>query len=100
MSKVSAQYWQQVKDVFEGALQRRDAERSEFLDQACAGDSELRREVESLLKSHEEAGSFMEVPAVASAAESLIGEQNKLRVGQVVNHYEILEIGRASCRER
>ncbi|HZI86363.1 MAG TPA: protein kinase [Pyrinomonadaceae bacterium] len=90
MSKVSAQYWQQVKDVFEGALQRRDAERSEFLDQACAGDSELRREVESLLKSHEEAGSFMEVPAVASAAESLIGEQNKLRVGQVVNHYEIL----------
>ncbi|HET6648431.1 MAG TPA: serine/threonine-protein kinase, partial [Pyrinomonadaceae bacterium] len=90
MSKVSAQYWQQVKDVFEGALQRRDAERSEFLDQVCAGDLELRREVESLLKSHEAAGSFMEVPAVASAAESLVGEQNKLRVGQVVNHYEIL----------
>lgn len=35
---------------------------------ACEGDADLRREVESLLKSDAEAGSFIETPAVAARA--------------------------------
>ena len=79
MSKVSAQYWQQVKDVFEEALQRRDAERSQFLDQACAGDQDLRRELEILLASDERAANFLEAPAAKlrsdQPAESLVGRR-------------------------
>jgi serine/threonine protein kinase/Tol biopolymer transport system component len=90
MSNVNPQHWQQVKEVFEGALECHDGKRAEFLDQVCAGDVPLRKEVESLLRSHEQAGSFMEAPAVASAAESLVGEQNNLLVGQLVKHYEIV----------
>ncbi len=37
-------------------------ERQAFLDEACAGDSTLRVEVEQLLKAHEEAGNFLERP--------------------------------------
>ena len=41
--------------------------RQEFLDRACGGDLELRRQVESLLAAHEQAGSFLEDPAVAAS---------------------------------
>src|SRR5687767_1901277 len=89
MSKVNPGHWQQVKEVFEGALERPSKERSRFIDIACAGDASLREEVTSLLRSYEEADSFMELPAIAAAAESLVSEQIKPLVGQMVDHYEI-----------
>jgi serine/threonine protein kinase len=89
MSEINKQHWRQVKEVFEGALERRGAERAQFLDRVC-GEVSVREEVESLLRSYGEAGSFMETPAVASAAEALVGEQNKLVVGQLVRHYEVI----------
>src|SRR5882762_6417007 len=90
MNKVDSQHWQQVKEVFESALDCQETERIEFLERVCAGDETLRKEVESLLRSYGEAGSFMETPAVAGAAELLIGEQKKLVAGQSVKHYQIL----------
>jgi len=90
MSKVSSEHWQQVKEVFKGAVERSGAERIAFLDHACAGDPSLREELDSLLQSYQKAGSFMESPAVAAAAESLVGVQHQLEVGQRVNHYEIV----------
>src|SRR5437588_596926 len=44
------------------------AERSAYLDEACAGDPDLRRRVEALLRSHDEAGSFLGRPAVEQVA--------------------------------
>jgi non-specific serine/threonine protein kinase/serine/threonine-protein kinase len=41
--------WQRVKAVLHGALGLRPGQRSEFLDENCAGEGELRREVEELL---------------------------------------------------
>ncbi len=92
MSRVDSQHWRQVKEVFEEALERPLAERSKFLDQACMSNRELREEVESLLKSHDKAGSFMETPAVASAAQSFLKEPPKLSAGQMVKHYEIVSL--------
>ena len=82
------QRWQRVKEIFEGALERRGAEREEFLDRVCDGDADVREEVESLLRSYEVAGSFMESPAVAQAADDLAASQ-KLTPGQRVKHYQI-----------
>jgi serine/threonine protein kinase/Tol biopolymer transport system component len=90
MSKVNKAHWQRVKEVFEGAVERQGDERAQFLDRVCAAEVALREEVESLLRSYGEAGSFMEAPAVAAAARSLVGEQNMLMVGQLVKHYEIV----------
>ena len=50
--------WQQVKDVFERTIEREPAERRAFVDDACAGDDELRDEVTSLLDQHERIGGF------------------------------------------
>ena len=41
--------WRQIDDIFNQAADRPSAERLPFLDRACAGDLELRQEVESLL---------------------------------------------------
>ncbi|OLD27485.1 MAG: hypothetical protein AUJ04_03830 [Acidobacteria bacterium 13_1_40CM_3_55_6] len=92
MSKVTSENWEQVKELFEAALKREAVERVAFLDGACAGDEALRREVESLLKSYEAAGSFMDAPAVESAAESLLEEPVKLSPGQRMGHYQIINL--------
>src|SRR5262249_61013363 len=55
------------RDVFIAALQEEDpARRRAYLDGACAGQPELRRQVEDLLRLHEGAGSFLERPAAES----------------------------------
>src|SRR5437773_2657789 len=57
------------RDIFIAALQKDDpAERQAYLDEACAGQPELRRQVEQLLRLHEGAGIFLEKPAAESAA--------------------------------
>ena len=89
MSSTDAQRWQAVKDLFDAALARPAGERAGFLDRVCAGDEALRREVESLLASDEEAKSFMETPAVAGATESFIETRTHLSVDQKISHYQI-----------
>src|SRR6185503_7539240 len=41
--------WQAVQTILSGALERRPDERPAYLANACAGDADLQREVESLL---------------------------------------------------
>jgi eukaryotic-like serine/threonine-protein kinase len=50
--------------IFFEAMEKDDrAERAAFLEEACAGDPELRRRIEALLKSHATAGDFLDIPA-------------------------------------
>ena len=91
MSDSDPQRWQRVKEIFQGALERKGADREAFLAECC-DDADLRAEVESLLRSYEVAGSFMESPAVAQAADSLAGEEQKLTAGQRVKHYQIVNL--------
>ncbi len=55
--------WAQVRQTFDGALERTPRDRAAYLRVVCARDDELRREVESLLASHEEASGFLAKPA-------------------------------------
>ncbi len=54
--------WARVTQIFESALETEPQHRDQFVEEACAGDEELRREVDSLLEAHEEAGDFIESP--------------------------------------
>src|SRR5262249_7664609 len=50
-------------ELFLAAVEKDDLpERAAYLDQACGADASLRRRVEALLRSHERAANFMEVP--------------------------------------
>jgi len=54
----------QLDSLFLAALEIDSAEqRAAFLESACGADPELRQQVEQLLRSHQQAGSFLERPA-------------------------------------
>ena len=63
--------WQQIKELFNSALAQERDGRTAFLTDACAGDEDLRREVSSLLSSHERDGRFIDAPAFEYAAKLL-----------------------------
>jgi serine/threonine protein kinase len=91
--------WQQLKQIFQSALERDPAERSAFLNQACGGDAELRGEVESLISSHDEAGHSVEVMA-AEAATKMLSDQARSIEGKQIEHYQVLSrIGRGGMGE-
>jgi non-specific serine/threonine protein kinase len=87
---VKAERWQQVEQLYHAALERGVEERAAFLAAACAGDEELRREVESLLAYEDQAEHFIESPALEVAAKTIARKQGATVVsGQMINHYKI-----------
>jgi serine/threonine-protein kinase len=61
---VTPERWRQVGELFDSVARLEPARRASFLAAACAGDEELRREVESMLAWDERAGRFLESAAV------------------------------------
>jgi Tol biopolymer transport system component/predicted Ser/Thr protein kinase len=53
---ISPERWQKIEQLYHTALEREPGGRSAFLDEACQGDAELRREVEALLAQGDAAG--------------------------------------------
>ncbi len=63
--------------IFLTALDYSSAERAAYLDQACAGNQNMRRRVDELLAAHERSGEFLDDPALAQiAAHTPPAEQN------------------------
>jgi hypothetical protein len=61
--------------IFTEALRFPAEERAAFLDRACAGDENLRRKVEALLRAHERVGDFLETPPVKSGTDGEIDKE-------------------------
>src|SRR6266513_3116687 len=92
--------WQQLKQIFQSALERNPAERSAFLSEACADDPALRSEVESLIASHDQAGDSIEAMAAEAATEMLDDDQAVSIVGKQISHYQVVSrIGRGGMGE-
>ncbi len=87
--------WKEVEAVFEHALELPINERTAFVQKSSNGDDELRREVESLLESHAQAGSFIDKRSLFFSDEE-VGEKSEiLSPGELIGSYRILrEIGR------
>jgi eukaryotic-like serine/threonine-protein kinase len=85
-------YWQQVKKIFQAAIELSPAERSAYLIEACAGDHLLRAEVESLIAAHEEPDSFLDAPAFDLAAIATTKRDNNTLLGHPLGHYRILSL--------
>jgi hypothetical protein len=79
--------FQQIERLASLVLQKEKSEQAEFLDKACLGDPELRREVESLLASDEKAGDFLGEPAAPLVANRPMGDSSQ--GGSVVGAHEL-----------
>ena len=93
--------WEQVEKLYHSALELDQSQRKAFLDEACAGDEELRRGVELLLLHQPSAENFIEVPALEVLAKGLAADSPTVvipvklsshsMIGKTVSHYRILE---------
>jgi serine/threonine protein kinase len=82
--------WQQVEDVLQAALDRPPEVRAAYLDEACAGDEELKKDAAELLAAHDEAGDFLEQPAIAEDAHVLLSDEGDMNIGRVIGPYRIV----------
>ncbi len=97
--EMNSERWQKVKNLFDAVVELAPGERGRFLDKSCGADKNLRRDVENLLASLDDAESFMESPAVGEFA-SLIVESKSLEAGKRFGHYEIVrQIGAGGMGE-
>jgi serine/threonine-protein kinase len=82
---------QKVRSIFLAAVENHaPSEWDRYLDQACAGDMELRYRVDVLLRAHEQPNSLLDCPApalVATVDEPPLTE----RPGTVIGPYKLLE---------
>jgi hypothetical protein len=96
--------------IFATALELPLDQRGAYLDQACAGDVALRRQVEALLRVHDDAGDFFEklsaVARPASAKGEMTGSSDTIRLhiipsekpGDRIGRYKLLQqIGEGGC---
>src|SRR5215468_2465549 len=84
--------YQQIDQLADAALELGVEERAAFLDQACAGDEELRRQVERLLSAHEREDGFLLTPALESIAQEMAAVQAQSLIGRRLGHYRIISL--------
>jgi len=89
--------WERIEQLCQAALEREEAQQAAFLDAACGGDPDLRREVESLLAHRQHAEEFLEAPAIEIAARALATENTARAgdtsrfLGRLISHYRVVE---------
>ena len=84
--------WERVKHLYDGTRARPPAERSAFLAEACAGDDELRREVQALLDQPVATADFVNFvggPAPALAGRAGAGQGAPSLTGRRLGVYQI-----------
>ncbi len=87
---MSGEHWKKAKEILGEALKLAPENRAAFLDKVCSDDN-LRREIEILLASSENVGSFMEQAAIGEVAEMFESEDKNLTSGALLSHFKIIE---------
>src|ERR1700680_4621641 len=95
---MDSERWKQVDDVLQSVMDRAPEERDAFLRQGGAGGEPLELEVRSLLASEQQAGRFLQNPAMEVAARALAHQQSNAEressdfpLGQTISHYRVIE---------
>src|ERR1700756_2316155 len=90
--------WSRAEEVFHLALKVEESQRAAFLEETCAGEDDLRCEVEALLAADKKAETFLESPALEVVGQALgmpshdgSATQEDRLPGSTVSHYRILE---------
>jgi eukaryotic-like serine/threonine-protein kinase len=68
---LEAEHWRKVEELYHSALEQEGSRRAAFVEEACAEDESLLREVESLLAEARDTEDFLEAPALDVAARDL-----------------------------
>jgi Tol biopolymer transport system component len=89
MEPMTADRWRKVEDLYHAALERADSARPAFLEEACAGDLELRREVESLLA--QDTGALVLNQGLGDIARDMLSPARRFTPGAMIGPYRVVE---------
>jgi serine/threonine-protein kinase len=89
---VTPEQYQRVGELYHAALELEPDTRSAYLDEACGGDGELRREIDSLLRAGDQANDYFAAPAMEVAAGLIDAGTMPSLVGRSLNHYQVLSL--------
>jgi serine/threonine protein kinase len=90
---MTSERWARIQELFFGAIALKADEREEFIESACAGDSLLRRQLESLIQCDESSEGVITAPVAAAVGRAAFSDV--LAPGERVGTYSILrELGR------
>lgn len=87
---MNSERWQKVKVLYGKAISLESERREHFLSEACGNDLELKREIEILLESSDDAESFMNSPATEYFAGLIVEKGVRLETGEQVANYKII----------
>lgn len=88
---MTPEQWQKIENVLQGALDCPPHERASFLEEACVGDLQLREDATSLIDAYDQAGDFIEKPALALDARVLVGDDLESKIGSALGPYKLIE---------
>lgn len=84
--------YQKIGQLFQEALNLQPEQRKIFIGTACADDSKLQNEVESLLLAHEQANSFIATFALEIDAIRQDADSSGIQAGKRIGHYKNLSV--------
>ncbi len=91
-NQVVGSTWRRVEEIVAAALPLPAGERLAYLESATADDPALRREALSLLRAHDAADRFLEVPALGAFAERCRHDPGADRSGSKIGPYQLLRV--------
>src|ERR1044072_3406598 len=89
---MDAERWAKIDRLLDQAMERPPERRADFLAAACAGDDQLRREVESLLEAHSHSEFFLSTSGLHLAARGLASERQESMVGKRLGVYQVISV--------
>ena len=89
---MASNQWQQIESLFHAAVKLPPQARVAFLAEACAGDADLRREVEALLAADVSGESATAILSPHIIADGLAHVQSERLTGKRINHYQLISL--------
>ena len=95
---MDAERWRKIESLYNKALELVPGRREAFLNEACAGDESIRREVHHLLEMQSKVKDFIEFPVMERIERKIAFDPSM--TGKMLDHYRVREkLGRGGMGE-
>jgi eukaryotic-like serine/threonine-protein kinase len=84
--------WRRLEALFYEALELKPEERADFLEKSCAGDADLRKEIQELLNSSDKPMDLLQESVVEAAQHVVANRRDVVAPGTQLAHYKVISM--------